>query len=331
VPGGKIHPVIPRAVTAALLLTLLSSCGGNGARPGAASRSQRGQRATPRLVLRPAGRLPVPVQLPAVSASAGGRVLSLGGLSTADTSTDGIVLLTASGRARMVGHLPVPVHDAAAARIGARVYLIGGGDTVPSSDVLRVSEDGRVTAAGRLPVAASDVAAASIGSTAYVVGGYTGATPLRSILAFTPGKPVRQVASLPRPLRYAAVAAVGPAVLIAGGTSGTAAQRAVLRFDPRTGRVKQIARLPHPLTHAAAAGLGGRFYVLGGRGDAVDSATAAVWALDPASAGLRRAGRLPAPLSDLGAASEGDRIVLAGGRDRGGRVRDVILSAREAP
>ena len=75
------------------------------------------------------------------------------------------------------------------------------------------------------------------------MGGYTGTTPLRSIVAYTPGRSPRVVAELPRPLRYAAVAAVGGRVLIAGGTSGTAARREILRFDPRTGAVARIGRL----------------------------------------------------------------------------------------
>jgi hypothetical protein len=72
--------------------------------------------------------------------------------------------------------------------------------------------------AGRLPAPASDVAAAAIGGTAYVVGGYTETTPLRTIVAFSPGSGAHVAGMLPRPLRYAAVAAVGGRLLIAGGT-----------------------------------------------------------------------------------------------------------------
>jgi predicted Rossmann fold nucleotide-binding protein DprA/Smf involved in DNA uptake len=45
--------------------------------------------------------------------------------------------------------------------------------------------------------------------------------PLRSILAFRPGRPVRVVGTLPHPLRYAAVAAVGrDRSVISGGSPG---------------------------------------------------------------------------------------------------------------
>jgi hypothetical protein len=260
----------------------------------------------------------------------GGRVLAIGGLDAADTSTDNIVLVEQSGAARTVGRLPAPLHDSAAASIGGRAYLFGGGDVASRAGILRISESGHPSSAGRLPIGASDVAAAANGSTAYVVGGYTGTAPLRSILAFSPRRPVRLVATLPRPLRYAAVATVGQVVLIAGGTSGTAAQRAVLRFDPRSGRLTQLAKLARPLTHAAAVSLDGRLYVIGGRGDALDSASATVWSVDSSNGRVQRSGRLPVALSDLGATSERQGVVVVGGRDAAGRVQDEILVARLA-
>ena len=152
------------------------------------------------------------------------------------------------------------------------------------------------------------------------MGGYTGTVPLRSILAYTPGRGVRVAAEMPRPLRYAAVAAVGGHLLIAGGTSGTTARSEILSFDPASGRVRRIGRLPSPVTHAAGAALGGRFYVLGGRGVALDAQRATIEAVDPATGRVSRAGRLPAALSDLSAATLATGVTVLGGRDAGGRV-----------
>jgi N-acetylneuraminic acid mutarotase len=104
-----------------------------------------------------------------------------------------------------------------------------------------------------------------------------------------------------------------------------AAQRTVLSFDPQNRRVKRIAELPRPLTHAAGVSLGGRFYVIGGRGDLLDSASAAVQEIEPATGRVRAAGRLPTALSDAGAASVPGGIVVVGGRDSAGRVHDEIL------
>jgi hypothetical protein len=332
--------VVRAAIAAALLvsallalwaLSTLSACGGTDATRRSSSRTGGAGPTSvhsTRVEVDRIGRLPAPVQLPAAASGSAGQVLALGGLSSADVSTDDVVVIDRSGRARAVGRLPSPVHDAAAAAIAGRVYLMGGGDLASSATILRVRSDGQSTSVGRLPTVASDLSAATIGSSAYVVGGYTGSIPLRSIIAFTPGRPARVVASLDRPLRYAAVAAVGNAVMIAGGTSGVTAQRTVFRFDPSTNRVAKVGRLPHPVTHAAGASLGGRLYVIGGRGSAVDSATSAIWSVDPASGEARAAGRLPVALSDIGAATVAGGAVLIGGRDRGGQAQDEILRAK---
>jgi streptogramin lyase len=184
---------------------------------------------------------------------------------------------------------------------------------------------------GHLPAAISDTSAATIGTTAYVVGGYTTTTPLRSVLAFRPGHPVRDVARLPHALRYAAVAAIGGRILIAGGTDGVHARREVLSVDPVRHRVRVIARLPTALGHAAGASLHGTFFVIGGRGDALTGQQAAIWAVDPVSGRLRRAGRLPVGLSDLGATTTGGHILVAGGRDASGRVHDELWTLAAKP
>jgi hypothetical protein len=312
----------------------MTACGGTGgadrARTGTASR-RPAARTNPRLRTRRIGTLPAPIELPSVVALHGGGALALGGLSSSDVSTDGIVRIGDSGAARTVGRLPSPLHDSAATAIAGRPYMLGGGDATPTAAILRLTRDGRSASAGRLPAAASDVAAATVGSTAYVIGGYTGTRPLRTLLAYTPGHPIRTAATLPRPLRYAAVAAVDGDILIAGGTSGGFARREVLRYRPGTNRVVPVARLSRPLTHAAGAVYAGRFYVIGGRGDTLDSASRAIWSIDPGTWTVRAAGRLPAAFSDLGVASGPRDVLLVGGRDARGGVSDQILRAEVAP
>ena len=166
----------------------------------------------------------------------------------------------------------------------------------------------------------SDTTAVTLGKTAYVIGGYTTTTPLRSVLAFRPGRRVRDVAGLPHPVRYAAAAAIGSRIYVAGGTTGTQARREIVEVDPAAHRTRVVGRLPAPLAHAAGAALRGTFYILGGRGDALTGQHATIWAFDPATRRLRRAGRLPVALSDLSAVADGDRIVVVGGRDRRGGV-----------
>ena len=278
-----------RRLTSLVLLIAVAGCGGTARRAAPTPAGSRPARHAPAPPSRPApvrhlvahavGHLPAPVQLPAVTSWRHG-LLAAGGLDAADASVADVVRVRADGRAAVMAHLPAAEHDAAAATVGGRAYLYGGGDAGAGLDTVLRLTPGAVRAVGTLPAGASDVSAATVGGTAYVVGGYTGTVPLRSILAVRPGHAVQVAGRLPRPLRYAAVAAVGGDVLIAGGTSGTTARREVLRFDPTSGRVRRVARLPAPLTHAAAAAVGGRFYVLGGRGDALDAQHAAVWALD---------------------------------------------------
>src|SRR5439155_13434709 len=114
----------------------------------------------PKLVARQAGRLPAPVQAPAAAPFAGGRVLLMGGLDSSLVSVAGVEVAGA-GSPRTIGHLPVAVHDAAAAPAPREAYFFGGGE--PSKDaILKVTGSGRVAVAGRLPAAASDVSVAEL-------------------------------------------------------------------------------------------------------------------------------------------------------------------------
>jgi YVTN family beta-propeller protein len=276
-------------------------------------------------------RLPSPVQLPALAA-AGGTVLAIGGLDSADTSVADIVRV-APGTPRVVGHLPAAAHDIGATGVGGKVYAFGGGTASgPLTTIAGITPGGTTSTAGHLPAAISDTAAVTIGDTAYIIGGYTTTTPLRSVLAFRAdgtGSP-RDVATLPHPLRYPAAAAIGGRLLIAGGTDGTNGRTEILSVDPATHRVKVLGHLPSPLSHAAGAALGGTFYVLGGRGDSRTSQRDTIYAIDPATGKRRPAGRLPVALSDLSAVTVGDRILVAGGRDASGRVHGQLWTLRAA-
>jgi YVTN family beta-propeller protein len=221
---------------------------------------------------------------------------------------------------RLVGSLPVGLHDTAAVLLGDSVYVFGGGTATntQADQILRVSiAGGAVAVVGRLPAPSSDQAAAAFEGTAYVVGGYTGRRWLDTIVAWRPGSVAHVVAHLPTALRYAAVAVADGRLIIAGGSlpSGTASD-AVLAYRPG-GRVVRVGRLPAPTTHAAAAALGRTTYVIGGRGAVIGSATARIVAVD-ASGRVRVVGALSSPRSDLAALADGSRILLLGGRGPGG-------------
>jgi YVTN family beta-propeller protein len=252
-----------------------------------------------------------------------GGALLIGGLTPADVSTSAIQTVRGA-RETTSGRLPAALHDAAAVRLGAAVYLFGGGDGLRQLDGIQRVVPGAPRTVGHLPAPSSDQAAAAIDGTAYVVGGYTGTRWLDTIVAWRPGAPAHVVGHLPVALRYAAVAAAAGRLVIAGGsTPAGTASRAVLVFDPATRRVTRVGLLPAPTTHAAASALGRLVYVIGGRGAIVGTPTAAIVAVDPVRGRVSDAGLLSAPRSDLAAVPAKGRIVLAGGRDASGTVRTI--------
>src|SRR5579884_783516 len=271
------------------------------------------------------GTLPAAVQDAAVAPLGEGRLALLGGIDSAQTSTDAIVTLGAGGATPDPGTLPVPQHDAQAAKLGADVYVFGGGQVASYDHIVRYDPASGTTATvGSLPTPASDVAVTSIGDTAYIVGGYTGAGWLDTILAWRPGSTARVVGHLPVGLRYAAVAVAGRRIIIAGGTEPSSVSDQILSFDPASGVVSPLGRLPSPVTHASAVFLDGRVVLVGGRAQADGGQTAAVLAINPATGAVTTVGRLPQPLSDAAVALDGGRIIVAGGDDGNGPQSSIL-------
>jgi hypothetical protein len=277
------------------------------------------------------GRLSAAVQDAAAAPLEGGRIVLLGGIDAADTSTDAITLLS-GGRATAGGTLPTPQHDAQAARLGHDVYVFGGGEFSSFDHILRYDPTSDVVStAGRLPTAASDVAVASLKNTAYIVGGFDGSNWLDSILAWRPSTGPRLVGRLPFGLRYAAVAAVDGRLLIVGGITPSRLSDAILSFDPVTGKVTQIGRLPVPLTHASGAAFAGRMLVIGGRRSADGAQTAAILEINPQSGAVKRIGRLPQPLSDAAVTPSSSKLIVAGGETASGPQRTIMALTPRLP
>jgi N-acetylneuraminic acid mutarotase len=271
------------------------------------------------------GTLPAAIQDAAVATLPDGRIVLLGGLDSAQTSTDGVGILR-GGSTTLHGTLSTPQHDAEAAALGSSIYVFGGGQLSSYDHILRYDPVGGSTSqVGTLPTPASDVAVASIGNTAYVVGGYTGSTFLDTIVAWTAGGGPRVVAHLPTGLRYAAVAAAGSRIIIAGGTLIGGPSDQILSFDPARGSVTRLGRLPVPLTHASGAFIDGRVVVVGGRRQLSGDQTTAILAIDPQTGSVTTIGQLPQPLSDAAVALSGGRIIVAGG-DGGNGPQTAILA-----
>ncbi len=280
-----------------------------------------------RLSIAPAGyRLDAPVQR-AVAASDGRVVYVAGGLDSSGTSVAGVFSLdSASGKLTSLGSMPFAFHDAAAAIIGGKLVVFGGGsshgtDLVQAFD-LKTRE---ASVIGHLPVALSDLESASVGDTVYLVGGYDGRTPRREIYATRDGRHFTVAGKIPVGLRYAAVTAVGGTIVVAGGQSASSATTSNLfALDTASGSVSRIGRLPRPVAHAAAFTIGGVAYIVGGQ-DAGGDAVSTVTEIDPAAGTVRTEEALVRPVSDTAVATARGGALLIGGW-RGSAV-DQILAA----
>ena len=102
-----------------------------------------------------------------------GRVIVAGGLSGADVSTDTVFELSPEGTVASLHSLPSAIHDAAAATLGRRLLVFGGGVSEGSDHIVQLFP-GPSRQVGTLPQALSDVVAAEIAGTAYVAGGWNG-------------------------------------------------------------------------------------------------------------------------------------------------------------
>jgi outer membrane protein assembly factor BamB len=313
-------------VVVALVLGRFGTGGGGGGGPAPAATRTK-------LVARVArSQLPAPIWgESAVALSAG--PLILGGLDSSEASVGGVFQLDPrSGRLSPAGSLSGPLHDAAAAALGDRVLVFGGG-TETSSDVVqalpatggKVAAEATAVETGRLPTVRSDLSATTIGDRAYVLGGYDGTSPLDSVLATGDGRTFDRVAILPQPARYIALAALGGKLYAFGGeTASGGSSDAIREVDPRAGTARLIGHLPQPLFHASASALGGRIYVLGGEANGV--ASDRIWSFDPASGKATAAGRLPLAVSGGAAVTVGSTGYLIGGKGGGGEaLRSVVL------
>ncbi|MHB8457267.1 MAG: hypothetical protein ACYDBS_06205 [Acidimicrobiales bacterium] len=274
-----------------------------------------------------------PVTLPAAN---GRSLIVAGGIYGSGSSTQGVYEVNPlTGQASQIGNLQAPLHDAAAAVIGGRGYVFGGGVSQPlagAQQLAGLSPSGQgantplpvATSLASLPQARADGAAVSIGSTAYIVGGYNGVSGDSSVLATSNGRSYHSVANLPVPVRYPAVAASGGRIYVFGGdaTSGPRSGlpvSTVQMINPATGRASVVGSLPRPLAGAAAATLGGTIYVAGGEtatatgGSSSLRDVSSIYAWAQSDNRPLFAGRLFTPVSHAGVAVLGTRAWLVGG------------------
>ena len=257
------------------------------------------------------------------AASFRGKLVVIGGLSDAGTSTGTVFVVDPGGRVATGQPLPGPVHDAGAAPVGRHLLLFGGGEFEGSDRIISVLP-GPPRQIGTLPQPLSDLEAVRIGDAAYVVGGWNGSATNRDVYAVHADGSVRVAGRIPIGVRYAAAGALGSRLIVAGGeTSSGAPITRAWSFDPATGRVTRLPDLPTPIDHTSGIALGSTFYVLGGLHNG--SFSRAILAWRPGQRRWHLAGRLPEPVADGGAAAFEGALALAAGRNDGGKRDGVIL------
>ena len=229
--------------------------------------------------------LSAPVSREAVVANGAGLTI-LGGLtpqgsSLADVST--VDLRT--GAIYVAGRLANVVHDAAAATIGGRTVVFGGGSPSTVAGIQSITSPtiapiGNSTGSttGMLPQPRSDLAVATVSdksrghvtTTAYIVGGYDGTNYLPSVLATVDGRHFSSAGTLPVPVRYPAVVALGGKIYAFGGEtassgSTTTATDDIQMIDPKTHEATIVGHMPLSMYGAAAFVIRGTMYVAGGQ------------------------------------------------------------------
>ena len=246
--------------------------------------------------------------------SAGGAVAAL---AARDSESAG------SGRWRALTPSPLERTEVAAARIGSRIYVVGGferrsGESTAATERYDIRR-GRWSRARRMPLALNHPAAVAHRGRLYVHGGYRGARdlsrPTEALLEYHPGRRRwRRLPASPTARAAHALAAIDGRLYAAGGANDSGSLNTLEVYDIRRRRWRRGPSFPGPArNHTTGVASGGLFYVLAGR----DSANyTAAERYDPRS---RRWERLP----DLGTARGGiasvrlrdGRIVVFGGED----------------
>lgn len=207
--------------------------------------------------------------------------------------------------------------EVGAARVGDRVYVLGGLGGPPlqglaSVEVYDVALD-QWSAAAPLPVALDHMGVAALDGRVYAVGGFSGDFAARSetwiydptVDAWSAGP------ALPAPRGGLWAVAYGGRLYAFGGVDAAdQATRSVFVYDPGSGLWSTGADMPTAREHLNAVATGAYIYVIGGRSL---GSTGANERYDPATDSWRILTPMPTARSATAAAAIGRRIWVAGG------------------
>jgi hypothetical protein len=276
-------------------------------------------------------RLPVRLSRAAAVADGQGGILLAGGLTASNVSATGVYRFDPTGPTiTSTGKLHTGVHDTAAALVGARLVVFGGGTATGETATIQAAGSGSSYGViGHLPSARSDHGAVGLENQGRVavVGGFDGTSPSLDVLTTADGATFTTLARLPEPVRYAAVVADGTTLYVIGGEWNGQYSDAVQTVDLSTGASRVASHLPEPIGHAAVFTINGAIYLAGGRGP--NGYTDRIDRLDPTTGTLVSVGHLPSPASDGPVAVVGDTAYIFGGEHNG--TLDTIIAVRPSP
>jgi YVTN family beta-propeller protein len=176
----------------------------------------------------------------------------------------------ATGASAVVGRLPAPSSDHAAAAVDGTAYVVGGYTGQRWLDTIvawRPGTPARVVARLPTPLRYAAVAAAA-GRLVIAGGSLPSGAASSAVFGFDPRtRRLSRLGRLPKPTTHAAAAALASDVYVVGGRGaavGTPTSK-IFKVEPEGGRLRYAGSLARPVSDAAAIGLGNRILLAGGR------------------------------------------------------------------
>jgi N-acetylneuraminic acid mutarotase len=226
---------------------------------------------------------------------------------------------------------PLSRTEVGAARVGDRIYVVGGFVPDGGSTGALAAHDisaNRWQQLEPLPISVNHPGVAALGGRVYLLGGNSARGPSNRFFSYSPrGDRWRSLPSAPTARAALALVPYAGELYAIGGVSAAGSTGRVEIFNPKRGGWRRSDSMPTPRNHVAGAVLEGRIYVTGGRtGSNLD----VVESFDPERERWRAEPALTVPRSGHAAAVTGGRLYVFGGEqlDEGDRTIAEIEALR---
>ena len=216
-------------------------------------------------------------------------------------------------------HAPMQIarQEVGAARIGGRVYVVGGllaGKTIQATETVEAYDiaGDSWSFVAPTPIALHHMGAAALGGKLYVIGGYSaGFGPRAEVYVYDPASNVwSNGPSLPEPRGAGWAVAHEGKIYLFGGVGPSGVSRTTFIYDPADSSWTAGADMPTAREHLMAVSSGAHIYVIGGRNG---PATNANERYTPVGNSWQTMAPMPTARSAAGAAAFAGRIIVAGG------------------